>query len=86
MAGWMRGYDGTRPIHYEGAISHQSGYLTWHDGHLATDVTAPMYPSIDQIVAYAKDPRGDRPLIIMIALGFLFLAVVGRVAARDART
>jgi beta-galactosidase len=64
MAGWMRGYDGTRPIHYEGAISHQSGYLTWHDGHLATDVTAPMYPSIDQIVAYAKDPRGDRPLIM----------------------
>ncbi|GAB4573858.1 MAG: beta-galactosidase LacZ [Anaerolineae bacterium] len=59
MAGWIRGYDPSRPIHYEGAIAPD-----WHAGHLASDLVCPMYPSIEQIVAYARDPRGDRPLIM----------------------
>ncbi len=63
MAGWMRGYDGTRPIHYEGAITRHAGH-DWEDGHLATDVTPPMYPTVDAIVAYAKDLRATRPLIM----------------------
>ncbi|MBN2472125.1 MAG: DUF4981 domain-containing protein [Anaerolineae bacterium] len=59
MAGWMRGYDPTRPIHYEGAINPD-----WYGGHLATDLVCPMYPTIDRIAAYATDPRADRPLIM----------------------
>ncbi len=59
LAGWMRGYDPSRPIHYEGAINRD-----WHGGHLATDLVCPMYPTIDRIVAYATDPRADRPLIM----------------------
>jgi len=63
LAGWIRGYDSTRPIHYEGAISDN---ITpdWFGGHLATDLVCPMYPTIDQIVTYAQDPRADRPLIM----------------------
>jgi len=63
LAGWMRGLDPTRPIHYEGAISENIA-RDWFGGHLATDLVCPMYPTIDQIVAYAQDSRADRPLIM----------------------
>jgi len=63
LAGWIRGADPTRPIHYEGAISENIA-PDWFGGHLATDLVCPMYPTIDQIVAYAQDPRADRPLIM----------------------
>ena len=59
MAGWIRGYDPSRPIHYEGAIA-----ADWHGGRLASDIVCPMYPSIDRLVDYARDPRADRPLIM----------------------
>ncbi len=59
MAGWVRGYDPTRPVHYEGAIASH-----WHKGHLASDIVCPMYPEISRIVRYAKDPQATRPLIM----------------------
>jgi beta-galactosidase len=58
-AGWVRGYDPTRPVHYEGAIAKD-----WYGGHSQTDIVCPMYPQIDAIVAYARDERADRPLIM----------------------
>ncbi|WP_436777621.1 glycoside hydrolase family 2 TIM barrel-domain containing protein [Yinghuangia sp. YIM S09857] len=58
-AGWVRSYDPTRPLHYEGAIS-----ADWHDGHRATDVVCPMYPTLDALRAYAAHPRADRPVIL----------------------
>jgi beta-galactosidase len=58
-AGWVRGYDPTRPVHYEGAIAKD-----WYGGHSQTDIVCPMYPQIDAIVAYADDERADRPLIM----------------------
>jgi beta-galactosidase len=61
LAGWIRRTDPTRPLHYEDAIRVEG----WVDGgRHATDVVCPMYPSIDAIVAYGNDPRGDRPLIM----------------------
>jgi len=62
MAGWMRGYDPDRVIHYEGAISQ--GPQNWQRGHLATDICGPMYPQISDIIAYAEDADNDRPLIM----------------------
>lgn len=59
MAGWIRGTDPTRPLHYEGAITRN-----WYGGHRATDIVCPMYPAVDRIAAYANDPHGDRPLIM----------------------
>ncbi|HSA51363.1 MAG TPA: glycoside hydrolase family 2 TIM barrel-domain containing protein [Yinghuangia sp.] len=58
-AGWVRNYDPTRPLHYEGAIS-----ADWHAGHAATDVVCPMYPVFDALRAYAAHPDADRPLIL----------------------
>jgi beta-galactosidase len=63
MAGWMRGYDPDRIIHYEGAISGR-GPKNWKRGHLASDLCCPMYPQISDIIAYAEDPTNDRPFIM----------------------
>jgi beta-galactosidase len=64
MAGWIRGRDGSRPLHYEGAISINQSGLTWESGLRATDIVCPMYPSIDSIVEWAKRKKGERPLIM----------------------
>ena len=58
-AGWLRRTDPTRPLHYEGAIR-----FDWHGGHAATDLVCPMYPEIEDIVAYATSGTADRPLIM----------------------
>ena len=63
LAGWIRGVDETRPLHYEGAISRSHGQ-DWHDGVRVTDVVCPMYPQVSEIVAYGADPSGTRPLIM----------------------
>ncbi|MGA9275497.1 glycoside hydrolase family 2 TIM barrel-domain containing protein [Ilumatobacter sp.] len=60
-AGWVRAADDSRPLHYEGAVFHDG----WLDGGRgSSDVVCPMYPTIDDIVEYGRDPRGDRPLIM----------------------
>jgi beta-galactosidase len=62
MAGFIRGYDPDRIIHYEGAISQ--GPQNWKRGHIATDLCCPMYPQISDIIAYAEDETNDRPFIM----------------------
>jgi beta-galactosidase len=64
LAGWIRGYDPSRLLHYEGAIMH-----TWRGsgdkgGRSATDLVAPMYPDIDELVAAASTTSDDRPWIL----------------------
>ncbi len=49
---WIHGRDPSRPVHYERAE------LRPH-----TDIYCPMYPSVDQIIAYAEK-KPDRPLIM----------------------
>ena len=58
-AAWLRSADPTRPLHYEGAIR-----FDWNRGQAATDIVCPMYPEIEDIVAWASSPRADRPLIL----------------------
>ncbi len=60
-AAWIRTYDPSRPLHYEGAVM-----FGWDRGESVTDLVCPMYPTIDAIVAWADNPRaGDpRPLIM----------------------
>jgi len=48
-AGWIRHYDPTRPLHYEGAISLWQGSATFAHGSAATDVICPMYTSIKDL-------------------------------------
>ena len=61
MAAWIRRYDPSRPLHYEGAVM-----LGLERGSSVTDLVCPMYPPIDRIVAWATSPlEGDeRPLIM----------------------
>lgn len=58
-AGWVRRFDATRPLHYEGAIS-----LDWDGGHAATDIVCPMYPAFSALEAYTLSSRADRPVIL----------------------
>jgi beta-galactosidase len=60
-AGWVRGADPSRPLHYEGAIAGM-----WDKGQRVTDVICPMYPQIKDIVQWALDSAGKeyRPLIM----------------------
>jgi beta-galactosidase len=58
-AGWIRGRDPSRPLHYEGAIRRD-----WSAGRRATDVVCPMYPEVDAIEDWAKQSDDPRPLIL----------------------
>jgi len=58
-AAWVRRYDASRPLHYEGAIR-----FGWTSDQVASDLTCPMYPSIASIVAHAKSGRQRHPLIL----------------------
>ena len=59
LAGWIRRYDPSRPLHYEGAIMWD-----WGRAQTATDVLCPMYPEIADIVEWAEQRRGELPLIL----------------------
>ncbi|MFO1541164.1 MAG: glycoside hydrolase family 2 TIM barrel-domain containing protein [Chloroflexota bacterium] len=58
-AGWLRAFDPSRPLHYEGAIK-----LDWTAGAALTDIVCPMYPPIDTIVDHARSGRLRAPLIL----------------------
>jgi beta-galactosidase len=61
LAGWIRAYDPTRPLHYEGAIMWD-----WPRAQHVTDVLCPMYPEIADIERWARDPGAEpqMPLIM----------------------
>lgn len=78
-AGWVRHYDPSRPLHYEGAVAEFPPGRSPLDGIAATDLICPMYPSIAtlrereaQLSKLARQPRGadqplrpcDRPIIL----------------------
>ncbi|MGI6381489.1 MAG: glycoside hydrolase family 2 TIM barrel-domain containing protein [Anaerolineae bacterium] len=59
MAGWIRGYDATRLVHYEGPM-----HVSWTAGTLASDFVCPMYPPVQRIVDFARQVDHHRPLIM----------------------
>jgi beta-galactosidase len=72
MAGWIRGFDPSRPLHYEPGIWLQGVYsqptkILYDSGYRVTDIVCPMYPPIDWLVKWATDkkhPDQRRPLIL----------------------
>ncbi|MBX3031744.1 MAG: DUF4981 domain-containing protein [Chloroflexi bacterium] len=58
-AGWLRRYDPSRPLHYEGAIR-----FDWSSDQTVSDLACPMYPPIEAIVAHARSDRQRHPLIM----------------------
>lgn len=69
LAGWIRSADPTRPLHYEGAVREAwgQGPYAYERGRTVTDVIAPMYAPVEEIVAWAESEEGrsdPRPLIM----------------------
>ncbi|MBV8141695.1 MAG: DUF4981 domain-containing protein, partial [Verrucomicrobia bacterium] len=72
MAGWIRGYDPSRPLHFEPGIwvqgvEKQPSEKVYDGGYRVTDVVCPMYPPIDRLIEWAEDklhPDRTRPLIM----------------------
>jgi len=58
-AAWLRGYDPSRPLHYEGAIRYD-----WTSDQTISDITCPMYPPISAIVGHATSGLQRHPLIM----------------------
>lgn len=54
LAGWIRGRDSSRLLHYEGGGARTP----------STDIVCPMYMRVWDIVKIAKDPTEMRPLIL----------------------
>jgi beta-galactosidase len=66
---WIRRYDGSRPVHYEGAIRPERGQGAFTldslcRGRNVTDIIGPMYPSIELITDFVKYREDERPLIM----------------------
>ncbi|MFH1717414.1 MAG: glycoside hydrolase family 2 TIM barrel-domain containing protein, partial [Planctomycetota bacterium] len=57
MAGWIKDYDPTRPIHYEGAAGDPVDYPY-------VDMISRMYARIPEIIRLATDPIDDRPMVL----------------------
>ncbi|HBR94513.1 MAG TPA: beta-galactosidase [Opitutae bacterium] len=64
MAGWIRHYDSSRVLHYEGAISRGQSHSEWDQGHLATDVINPMYAHVHDLVEWVETVKDPRPVIL----------------------
>ena len=58
-AGYIRRYDPSRPLHYEGAIRWD-----WFSDQKVSDITCPMYPPISGLVDHAHTGRQLHPLIM----------------------
>ncbi len=65
LAAWIRAYDPTRPLHYEGTVPQfwtQGSGMDYfpNGGRLASDVICPMYASIDQMIEWATKATDER--------------------------
>ena len=58
-AAWLRRYDPSRPLHYEGAIRYD-----WTSDQGISDLTCPMYSPISAIVDHARSGLQRHPLIM----------------------
>jgi beta-galactosidase len=58
-AAWVRSFDASRPLQYEGAIR-----FGWASDQGVSDITCPMYPPISAIVAHARSGAQRHPLIM----------------------
>jgi beta-galactosidase len=58
-AAWVRRYDDSRPLHYEGAIRYD-----WGSDQGVSDITCPMYPALSSIVAHTTSGTQRHPLIM----------------------
>ncbi len=66
MADWIRQYDPSRPLHYEGAVREgwkQQAPAKYPVGRRATDIVCPMYPEVQDMIDWSIRHDDDRPYI-----------------------
>ena len=70
-AAWLRDYDPSRPLHYEGAMHPKNNRQmntrldALCQGKTVTDIVGPMYPQIEIITDFVKYREDPRPLIMI---------------------
>jgi beta-galactosidase len=69
LAGWIRSFDPSRPLHYEGVTRPKLGQgradlETLKRGRAASDIVSTMYPAVDLLEAWARSTEDDRPFIM----------------------
>jgi beta-galactosidase len=70
-AAWLRSYDPSRPLNYEGAIRPRArgqgsaNLDSLNGGSSVTDIIGPMYPQIELITDFVKYREDHRPLIMI---------------------
>ncbi|MBN2640914.1 MAG: DUF4981 domain-containing protein [Victivallales bacterium] len=63
-AGWVREYDHTRLVHYEGAMGREQHNCDRDTSHTAvSDFICPMYPHVDRMIHWAETTSDWRPYI-----------------------
>ncbi len=63
-AGWVRGYDPSRPLHYEGGYPAWDRHHIRNRGYAVSDVLCPMYPTLEVLEKYATGNDDTRPMIL----------------------
>jgi beta-galactosidase len=69
LAGWIRSFDPSRPLHYEGVSRPERGQgradlETVKRGRAASDIVSTMYPAVDFLEEWAESTEDDRPFIM----------------------
>ncbi|MFW5828704.1 MAG: glycoside hydrolase family 2 TIM barrel-domain containing protein, partial [Planctomycetota bacterium] len=65
MAAWIRHYDPSRLVHYEGACSGASGpQYHWTTGAAASDVISVMYGPMENIIEFNQQTVDPRPFLV----------------------
>jgi len=82
-AGWIRHYDPTRPLHYEGAISKGQSTLTFAHGSAATDIICPMYETIAKLIEWSDRVTRMQPTFPDRPKASQALRKIGETHARD---
>lgn len=63
-ARWVKGYDCTRLLHYEGENWGEGEYEEYAETTRDLDLRSWMYPPLQQIIDYCEDPEKKKPLIL----------------------
>ena len=67
---WVRRYDSSRPVNYEGAVRPEKGQGSFtldslNRSKTLTDIIGPMYPQLELITDFVKYREDHRPLIMI---------------------
>ncbi|MFT3855273.1 MAG: glycoside hydrolase family 2 TIM barrel-domain containing protein [Ilumatobacteraceae bacterium] len=68
-AAWLRAFDPSRPVQYESGYYERTlqgvaAPVAWHEPRRETDIVAPMYPPVADLVTWATMAPPERPLIM----------------------